>query len=275
MRARSRPIGLLGPSRRRGSRNLSTSSTTCGRPSASPSSWVTSTAQHGWLSRCTSRSEPRHGRAIRVGGGVGGPAPAPARLVRRRARLRHLRSSGPRRPWRPRAHPTDRRGGGEWSARAFGVCDFAVGVTYWFYNQTDRGVALQERAVAKARVACDTTIEARILGTLSMAQDSFDRSLAASTAQSAIDVAGMADAPLFVSGGLLALLGTYVHREPERRPARDRRPALSNARFCDDRWSLATATRLKAHALSRSGRLAEAQQRLCRGAGPEWSRRLR
>ncbi len=80
--------------------------------------------------------------------------------------------------------------------------------------------------MAKARVACDTTIEARILGTLSMAQDSFDRSLAASTAQSAIDVAGMADAPLFVSGGLLALVGTYVHREPERRPARDRRPAL-------------------------------------------------
>jgi hypothetical protein len=90
-----------------------------------------------------------------------------------------------------------------------------------------------------------------------MAQDAYDRELAATSARCAIDIARTSNIPLGVTMALNSLAGALVHNKPDQAlPVIDE--ALNTAQQCGSRWNYAQAMRLKAHALSRAGRLTDA-----------------
>jgi predicted ATPase/class 3 adenylate cyclase len=129
--------------------------------------------------------------------------------------------------------------------------------TYWFFQQTDRAIDLHERAIVAARTTGDTGREGLGLASLSMTQDSFDRSTAERSARASIELGRSMPSPLILGYGLLALAGVVVHTGPERAiDIIDEEIEVSHA--AGFLWAEAAGVRLKAHALSRAGRLTEA-----------------
>jgi hypothetical protein len=144
---------------------------------------------------------------------------------------------------------------GQFEPSAF--CDQQVAAVVWMLGQTERSVACSERAIGKARASHDPFMESWILANVSMAQDAYDRELAAASARSAIDIARTSNIPLGITMGLNSLAGALVHNKPDQAlPVIDE--ALNTAQQCGSRWNYAQGMRLKAHALSRAGRLTDA-----------------
>jgi predicted ATPase/DNA-binding SARP family transcriptional activator/class 3 adenylate cyclase len=136
-------------------------------------------------------------------------------------------------------------------------CDEQVAAVLWMLGQTERAIAKHDRAISKARASHDQVMESWILANLSMAQDAFDRDLAAASARSAIAVARASDNSLGIALGLVTLAGAIVHKNPDQAlPVVDE--LLTTAQRCGARWNYAHGLRLKAHALSRAGRLTDA-----------------
>jgi tetratricopeptide (TPR) repeat protein len=129
-----------------------------------------------------------------------------------------------------------------------------LAVTYFFVHQTDRSIELHHRALTQARTTGDVALAAYCLATLSMAEDSFDRPLAEQSARASLALARSVPSPLSTCHGLLALTGVVLHSEPEQ--AIDLADELIEvAHDTGSLWDEATGIRLKAHALSRAGRL--------------------
>jgi predicted ATPase len=139
------------------------------------------------------------------------------------------------------------------SARA----QHAVAMRLWFLGGTDAAVVRLERAISAARLQKDLFSEGYLMAALSMVQDSFDRERAAASARSAIAVAQASGSSLPLAYGMLALIGTLLHKEPEE-ALPIIRDMLALAEASGDRWHQATAMRLHAQALSRTGRVVEA-----------------
>lgn len=144
-----------------------------------------------------------------------------------------------------------------------GFSELQLGITYWFWRQTERSVQLQERALVSYRAAGDRHGVSLVLATLSMAQDSFDRAAAERSARQAIAIGRESGNPIEVCGGLLALAGVVAHSEAGR-AADLAAEILEIANRAELIWYEATAARLRAHALSRAGRLSEASDAYAR-----------
>jgi predicted ATPase/class 3 adenylate cyclase len=133
------------------------------------------------------------------------------------------------------------------------------GSTYWFFQQTDRSIELLQRAISDAQATGDRWLESSGQSMLSIAQDSFDRAAAEQSARASLAVARSTSNPLAIGKALLALAGVIVHTEPER--ALDIiNEMIDVAHDAGDLWIEATAVRVKAHALSRDGKLPAASR---------------
>ena len=132
---------------------------------------------------------------------------------------------------------------------------------HWILGNTSRAIELEQTAIAKHEADGDLHQAARVLSTLSMAQDAIDRSAARKSAERVIQLGESLDSPMVVCHGLLALAGVLAHSDYA--SARETAARLvDTARNAGALWSEATATRLEGHAASRAGDLHAASRTL-------------
>ena len=130
---------------------------------------------------------------------------------------------------------------------------------HWMLGNTSRAIELDQTAIAKYEAEGPPHQAARVLSTLSMAQDAVDRSTARKSAERVIQLGESLNSPMVVCHGLLALTGVLAHNDynsARRTAAR----LVETARDAGALWSEATGTRLEGHAASRAGDLQAASE---------------
>jgi hypothetical protein len=101
------------------------------------------------------------------------------------------------------------------------------------------------------------------MSTLSMAEDSFDRSRAERSAREALAIGRAAESPLYICMSLLSLAGVVVHTDPDS-AIELTDELIGHARDAELLWFEATGVRLQAHAQSRARHLTEASRTFIR-----------
>ena len=121
-------------------------------------------------------------------------------------------------------------------------------------GNTHRAIELERTAVAKYEAEGRLHQAARVLSTLSMAEDAVDRPTARRNAERVVEIGESLDSPVVICHGLLALAGVLAHNDYV--DARQTAARLVDAaRDAGDLWHEATGTRLEGHTASRAGDL--------------------